>query len=184
MTMQPYWWLGALLSGLTLLSVLWFNIGSPLLREYRLRRPVDAFLTLYPEGGHDSWTTELHVQPNSEVVVHLRFRPRLHFKSMDLIFGFVGESPIRPTLIKTRNVFVARGKQREASPDDDDRHYIDYKGNYHIKDVQERVRGTVYAQGYVIQTSKPGRFRVKLGITTDGGDGEPTEPLFIIVEGR
>src|SRR5438552_3902025 len=81
---QEYWWLAPLISVIAAVLVLWFNAGRPWLRARRLMRPVKAFLTLYPDGGHDSWATEIHVPLKSEIRLSLRIRPRFHYRQMEI----------------------------------------------------------------------------------------------------
>jgi hypothetical protein len=181
---QQYWWLGAAISALAAVLVLWFNLGQHKLRAYRMKRPFYAALTLAPEQGHVSWATELHVPPHTEVALQLRLSHRLHYRQLELIFGFEGDAGRRPQPLSVLNTFVKVGQTRTQSPADTPTHYIDYNDAYHIREQADRTRPNVSAFGFIVKTRAPGRYPVRLQMITDGGESFPVEHLTLTVETR
>jgi len=183
-TAQKYWWLAPVLSLASIILVAWLNWGKHVLRARRLRKPADVFLTIAPDSGHDSWTTELHVPPHAEIVLHLRIKPRLHYRQLEFIFGFLGKATEKPSPLSVENTFVTRGQMRVESPETNRNHYVDYRDSYHIKEDKEQTKPNVYAMGFRVKTKMPGRYPIRLLFLTDSGEGTPTKELTIIVESR
>lgn len=179
---QQYWWLASVISGLGLIAILWLNWGRPALRASKMKHPFDAFLTLTPEAGHDTWTAEQHVPSNTEIELQLRLRTRLHYKLHELIFGFDGNVGEKPNISSVVNHFIAFGLNREQSPETSPNHYIDYRGHYHIRETLERTKPNVYAYGFRIRTHNAGRFPIHLNVVTECGEGWPSKPLLLVVE--
>jgi hypothetical protein len=181
---EKFWWLAPSVAGFAAILVIWFNWGQHKIRAFRARRPFEAFLTIAPEKGRDSWCHELHVPPNTEIAIQLRIRPRLHYRQLSFAIGFGGIEADRPRPIKVLNTFIKEGLRREQSPADNENHYIDYNNWYHIRDEVERIRPNFYAYGFLVQTKKPGRYPVLVEIITDCGEGKPSKELHLIVEDR
>ena len=181
---QQYWFLAPLFSFLALACVLWLNWGRPRLREWRMKAPFDAFLTLYPEAGRETWTRELHVPPSTKVELQVRMETKLHHTQYELIFGFEGNKGDKPDVTGVVNHFIVQGQNREQAPGTTPSNYIDYRGHYHIKERNERTKPNCYASGFKIVTRKPGRYPVHLRVITDCGDGGPSTPLVLVVEDR
>jgi hypothetical protein len=178
---ERYWWLGAAVSGLALLAVVWFQWGQHKLRNHRMKRPFHVSFTT--ETGSGAYY-EMHWPKNSEVTLNLRMRPRINFTRHALVFGFHEEGAGAPVPIKAVNTFIKIGKRREQLPSETDGHAIDYTNNYHIKETVEYTVGNVYTAGFLVRTSSPGRYKIRLELITDGGQSDPVEELFLVVEDR
>jgi hypothetical protein len=146
-----------------------------------MRRPFHVHFTT-AEGTSNFH--ELHWPPNSEALVQTRMAPRLHYRQHEIVFGFIGDKSTRPLPLSVVNTFIARGKRRTQSPEDDEAHAVDHNDNYHVKETRECTRPNVYTLGFRVQTRQPGRYPVRLEVITECGEGKPVEELIFIVEDR
>jgi hypothetical protein len=179
---ERYWWLAPSVAGFAALLVIWFNWGQHKIRAWRLRRPFNVHLTTAEKGSEVFY--EMHWPKDSEVLIQLRIKPRLHFTRHELIFGFLGDRSSRPVPIKAVNTFVKRGVRREQSPEENEQHVLDHNDNYHIAEKREWTRPNTYTVGFLVQTRRPGRYPMRLELITDGGESIPVEELVLIVEDR
>jgi hypothetical protein len=180
-THERFWWLGAAVSGLAFLAVIWFQWGRDWVRTLRMRRPFTVHFT-DPEGHNAFW--EMYWPADSEVLVQLRIAPKLHYTQHELIFGFVGDQRTRPFPVSVINTFIKIGKHRTQSPKYDDGHSISHRDNYHIKETRQYTYPNVYTIGFLVRTRKPGRYPIRLEVITDCGEGKPVKELVFIVEDR
>jgi hypothetical protein len=180
-----YWWLAPLFAALGFAAVLWFNWGQHKFRAWRMKRRIDVYLTAASSGALGSGASyEFHVQPNAEVSIQLRLKPRFHYRQHGIIFGFRGKPDEKPEPLKYLNTFVARGLKREQSPDTHDNQFVDYNGSYHLQEARELVTATDYSLGFVVRTKKPGRYPIVFIARTDCGEARPIHDLFLTVEDR
>jgi hypothetical protein len=176
---EQFWWLAPVMSVLALMAVVWFQWGEHKVRAFRSRRPFHAVMSIPPSADE---TRELRVAAHSRVVILVRMRPVLHYRELEVAFGFHGDDAKRPMIIKFQNPFIKEGARREQSPATTPTHYIDHDDYYHIKEPSERTKPNTYTIGFVVQTRDAGRYPVYLEIITDCGDGKPREELTLIVE--
>jgi hypothetical protein len=178
---ERYWWLAPTVAGFAALLVIWFNWGQHRIRSWRMRRAFNVHLTT-AEGKEVFY--EMHWPRDSEVLMQLRIKPRLHFTRHELVFGFLGDPSSRPVPIRSVNTFVKRGIRREQGPEENEKHILDHNDNYHIAETREWTRPNTYALGFLVQTRKPGRYPIRLELITDAGESKPVERLVLIVEDR
>lgn len=182
---EQFWWVAPSVATFAALLIIWFNWGQHKVRALRMKRGFDAFLTLFPEKGRETWCHELHVPPNTTIAIQLRIVPRLSFKQFLFVFGFGdGDKDSRPLPKRVLNKFIKVGMRREQSPETNENHHIDYVDNYHIREQMERVVPNTYAYGFEVQTRAPGRYPAYLRIITDCGEARPRHPLVLVVETR
>jgi hypothetical protein len=178
---QEYWWLAPVISGVALAAVVWFQWGQHKVRTIRARRGFSATMVVAPEAGKIE-ACEVRVPPNSQISLQLRMRPRLHYRQMEIIFGFRGDALQRPVPLHVLNSYIKHGKRRIQSPDTNPDHYIDHEEFYHIKETSERTYPNVYTLGFLVQTRNPGRYPVLLEAMTDCGEAKAKEELVLIVD--
>lgn len=178
---QGYWWLAPLISGLALIAILWFQWGQHRFRTFRARRGFTATMVIAPEAGKAK-SREARVPANSQISIQLRMRPRLHYRQMELLFGFRGDALQRPMPLHVLNSYIKHGKRRTQSPDTNADHYIDHEDFYHIKETSERTYPNVYTLGFLVQTREPGRYPVLLEVMTDCGEAKAKKELVLIVD--
>lgn len=99
-----------------------------------------------------------------------------------LIMGFEGDEDRRPKIISLENRFVARGKAKWGSPEENENHTVTDKDRYQVKGEEFRVRGNTATVGLNVQTRAPGRYEVYLRTITESGEGRPWQPLTLVVE--
>ena len=171
-------WLGIGISASILLIIGWVNVIKPLRRKAMMRAP----FTAYFRTSDEKKLTELHVPAKASVDIQINREPRLHYTEYELALGFDGPPDKRPYASRARNLFIKRGRFKEGTPDTDDRHYIDAKDAYHIKEQRELTKGNTYTVGFAVQTRESGRYPVRLRTITDAGEGQPQKQLVLIVE--
>jgi hypothetical protein len=181
---QQFWWIAPVLTGVTILLLLWFNSGRNRLRTWQMKRGFEARLAMGTEKKEIGWCQELYVPPSRELSIQIRIDPRFSYRQHGLIFGFRGTASEKPEPLSVLNTFIAKGRRREQSPDTDENHSIDYNGSYHIREVKEIVKPTTYAYGFKVRTRTPGRYPVVLIVLTDSGEAVPRTDLFLVVEDR
>ena len=170
-------WVGWALSGTIIILIVGIQIVRPIVRHLRLKRP---FLAYFRGGGSDK-NRELTVPANSPEHIQISRLISVTHDEHDLIVGFDGEVGKRPDIVGTENKFIALGLARTADPMTRESHYIDDRGNYHIKEKRSLVCGHTYTTGYKIETKAPGRYPVKILTVTDTGEGRASKPLLLIV---
>jgi hypothetical protein len=104
-TSEQVWWIGPLISGLALIAVIWFGWGQHKVRVWRNRTPFDAYLTLGEDEADEYWN--LHIPAHSKMTIQLRMRPRLNYKQLHIMFGFLGDIDKRPVPHSVFNGFYS-----------------------------------------------------------------------------
>ncbi len=170
-------WIGWTLSGTIIFLIVCIQIGWPTVRHLRLKRPFLAYFRV--NGSNDP--RELIVPENSDVHIQINREASVTHDEHELIIGFDGAPDERPHIVGAENKFIAQGLARTADPTTTKSHYIDDKGNYHIKEDRILVRGHTYSSGFRIKTKTPGRYPIKIMTITDSGEGKPKHALTLIV---
>ena len=171
---------GALLSAATLCVVVYINFVKPKLRIWHLSQPIRAFFVIDVNDKQEE-TYKLELPAYSEQAVQLRLEPLANFRCDVLKFGFYGDEATRPNPVSVLNTFIKKGPRREESPDTNFSHYIDDKDCYVIQAPREYTLNNNVAIGYVVKTQSPGRFKVKLLLATESGEGRGLMDLFVTV---
>ena len=175
--MSPYWPVVSALGAVVVISILvWVHFGRPARRRRGMKHPCDVWFDLVDGPA------ELTVPANSRVEIDFRIRPKLKYECRKMVFGFVGDKNKIPIPISVSNKFVARGKQREVSPDDDENHFVDVDHQYHQGVYRFHTPPDIYAQGYRVETREPGRYKIDFMFLTDEGEGTPSKDLFLVVK--
>jgi hypothetical protein len=138
-------------------------------------------MLIAPEAGKPE-SLEVRAPANTQISLQLRIRPRLHYRQLELLFGFRGDASCRPFPLQVQNTYIKHGKKREQSPDTNSDHYIDHEDFYHIKEQSERTFPNVYTIGFLVQTREPGRYPVLLEAITDCGEAKAKKQMTLIVE--
>jgi hypothetical protein len=154
------------------------QVIKPVLWRLQMRRPYRAFFRV----GDGTEPTTMRVRARSEVHIQVsRVAAATHLEQL-FIVGFKGDAPDVPTMKRYENRFVAVGKAKSVEPEASDSHYIDVKGNYHIKEPRTLVRGNHYSSGFVVETKGPGQFEMLIMAITELGERTPSNSLTLIVE--
>jgi hypothetical protein len=176
---ERYWWLAPLLSAIALGFILWFNSGRQKVREWRMKRPFNAYMTRHADDPGER--LELRLPSHSQVTIQIRMRPRLNYKQSELIFGFLGDLDKRPLPDHVSQSFIKR-EMNKRSPDTSSSHYIDHTNHYHIRDDVNRTKYNTYVKEFVVNTRDVGEYPVLLLVATDCGEGKPYGELLVIVD--
>lgn len=169
---------GLVLSALILAIIAWANLIAPWRRRHRMKTPFKAYF----RTDNGAKPMELHVRANAGVIVQINREPRLHYTEHEIVLGFEGLPDERPFATAAVNLFMKRGQMKRRAPDTDERHYIDDKDAYHIRETRELTRGNCYSSGFEVQTRVPGRFPLRLLSLTDAGEGRPQQQLVLVVD--
>lgn len=172
--------LSLVFSGTILLIIAWVNIGHPLYRRYRLRKPFRAYFKSLPQAKGLE-TTEHAVPANSNVEIDFRLKPTINYVQHELILIFEGDPDQKPLPKAVVNTFIQEGAARNQGPKTNPNHYIDYENSYHIRHQQVRTKGNTYAIGFLVETRGPGRFPVRFETLAEDGLGRSANDLTVVV---
>lgn len=117
-----------------------------------------------------------------KVQVDFRIRPLLTFRQQELAVSVGGDIDKKPLPLAVNNTFIKEGLLKRQSPQDNEKHYIDYNGTYRIVSDRVHVIGTPYAIGFEFQTREPGEYPVTFKVKTENGGGRSAMVCTIIVE--
>jgi hypothetical protein len=122
----------------------------------------------------DDWhaAKEIVLPPDSEILVELRFVPRVAFIESEFAFGCDTDDNLhtKPFALRYINHFIDRG-QKIASPEDDSNHFTDRHQYYHIRRNVQRSVGQHFALGLIIKTRAEGVYRAEAWLTTEETQG-------------
>ena len=161
--------------------ILWVNFFSPRVKKWSLGRtlnnPCDVYIVVEDEHGDTHWVTESTGPPNSNLHIEFRIIPRLVFDQRHFLFGFPGDLAEVPLPQYVSNKFVERGAHKKIIPGQDDDHFIDKKGQYHILTQKARSPIQTEALGFVIKSQAPGKFVARIVFESDLRDATPRTPI-------
>jgi hypothetical protein len=147
-------------------------------------RPVIVDAMFKSDGGKRSGeeVTEVRIPAHTSTIVNVRLRPLIGYTQTEIAFSIKGDQDQKPLVHGVLNEFIKRGKHREADPDTDERHYIDYNDTYRISGRSEQTAGKPYAIGYKVEARDPGEYNVVFKVATLLGGGVSARKLTIVVE--
>jgi hypothetical protein len=171
--------IAAVLSGAVLIFYLLVEFVRPYLRRRKLKRPCDVSFIIPPQRESqpceyavldDEWHSakEITVPPHTDIHLELRLIPRLNFTESEFAFGCDGDRNLntKPIAFEFFSSFIDKGK-KVASPDDDQDHYTDRHGYYHIRRIRQRSVGQHYIVGLAVKTREVGLYNADVEVTTE-----------------
>jgi hypothetical protein len=178
----------------TLGAVLHVNFIRPIRRRRKLRQPVKSLFVIPARRHHgcdfasqneDEHLLKTVVLPaNSEIIVDLRFEPRVFFTNAEIVVGCEGDPSTVPHGTEYFNRFIEAGEGKQIVPGSGNLHYIDKHGFYHVRETPRQwSRGTFRAMAFKFKTQKPGKYQLDIYFMGDEVEGKSTN-LQITVEDR
>ncbi len=190
----PWSMISAVIGAAALLILVYVNFLRPWRRRGKLKKPTDAHF-LIPSNKHhgcdfavqdeqEHIVKTIVVPSDSEILIDLRFQPRLAFVTSEIDIGCEGEVSETPYATEYFNRFIETGDGRHIIPGEGNRHYIDKHHFYHCREsTRQWSRGAVVSFAFKLQTRKSGRYVLDVYFIGDEVEGKNSE-LAIIVEDK
>jgi hypothetical protein len=180
----------AAIAGLGIL--VYVNFLRPLLRRQKLKEPVEAHFLIPAKKHHgcdfarqdeeEHVTKSITLPSNRDVIVDLRFKPRIFFSSSEIGLGCEGNREDIPYAFEYFNRFIEDGDGQRVTPGPGNRHYVDKHHYYHLREsTRYWSRGTSVSFAFNFRTHAPGRYPLMVSFIGDEIEGNNYE-LMIIVE--
>lgn len=178
----PWSMVASIIGFCTLCMVFYVNFVRPRLRLRKLSYPAHAYFVVpnierecgyAKQDAEDEHLIKVAVLPtNSEVTVHLAYRPRMAFQTKEVSFGCEVSSGDRkkPVPFEYDNPFVQEGRRRIV-PGPETADYLDIFGQYHSSQDKTWSVGTDRSYAFKVRTYGPGVYRACTAFVGDDKEG-------------
>src|SRR5579864_2445127 len=144
-TTWPWSMISAFAAVIALGVLIHINFVRPNVRRRRLKKPVkavflipskiqrDCDFVLQDERTH--LVKSIIVPPNHDIIIDLRFEPRMFFTTSEVAIGCDGDISKIPYVTEYHNEFIKQGEGKIVVPGPGNRHYVDWHIFYHYKET-------------------------------------------------